>query len=97
MRPWRVHARFPLLGAWALLAACSSPERLNNPSGAGSTGGTGGGGGDITVILTGGGGSAGHDASAGPAPTFDANCGNSASTMSQLPADLLLVLDRRAR
>lgn len=75
-----------------VFAACSSPSSLGNPDGPESSGGTGGG---VQIVLPSGGGGAksGMDGG-GPAPTFDANCGNSASTMTQLPADLLLVLDR---
>jgi hypothetical protein len=82
-----------LLWLGVALAACSSPDSLDG--GTAGTGGAGGGGGGVTVILPDGGGRAGSsDGGVGPAPTFDANCGNSASTMTQLPADLLLVLDR---
>jgi hypothetical protein len=83
--------RCTVLWAIASLAACSSSSSLDGAGGAGG----GGAGGGVPVVLPdgGGGGKSGGDGG-GPAPTFDANCGNSASTMTQLPADLLLVLDR---
>ena len=74
------------------IAACSSPSSLGSPDGPEGSGGASGG---VQIVPPSGGGGAksGIDGG-GPAPTFDANCGNSASTMTQLPADLLLVLDR---
>jgi hypothetical protein len=82
--------------AWvfcASLLACSSDGVVGQPITAG-----GGSGGPHIVIPTGSGGQPGAtgvtDGGSGPPPTSDANCGNSASTMTQVPADLLLVLDR---
>lgn len=74
--------------AVAAAAGCSSSGNVGTP-----TGGTGAGGTRALTIPLG-------DASARStdtrpaAPTEDANCGSSARTMEQLPADLLLVLDR---
>jgi hypothetical protein len=81
-----------MLLALAPLVACSSPDSLDGRT-AGRDGGGGSGGTGVTVTLPDGGGRSGWDVGVTP-PTFDANCGNSASTMTQLPADLLLVLDR---
>jgi hypothetical protein len=94
MTPFRVRLNcLSLLFLGVPLAACSSRGALDDPSKTGDAGGQGGAG--VTVVLPDGGGRSGSwDGGAAPAPTFDANCGNSASTMTQLPADLLLVLDR---
>jgi von Willebrand factor type A domain len=77
--------------AVGLCFSCSSPPDVvsDTPSAAGS-------GGSMTIkIPTGAGGTAtGSGGSSGLSPTAEQNCGNSASTMTQLPADLLLVLDR---
>ena len=73
------------------LAGCSSGSLVGDPTGLAGSGGavslnlSNGTGGKVTVKLDGGSLST---------PTSILNCGNSASSMTQLPADLLLVLDR---
>ena len=73
------------------LAACSPGSAVGDPSSAAGSGGaaslnlSAGAGGQVAVKLDGGSAST---------PTSILNCGNSASSMTQLPADLLLVLDR---
>ena len=73
------------------LVACSSESMVGDPASTTGSGGalsldlSAGTGGGVTLKLDGG-------ASTKPASTL--NCGNSASSMAQLPADLLLVLDR---
>ena len=73
------------------LAACSAGSVVGDPAGGTGTGGavslnlSAGTGGNFTWKLNGGSPST-------PASTL--NCGNSASSMTQVPADLLLVLDR---
>jgi hypothetical protein len=77
--------------AWflcATLVACSSSSRLGDPSGAAGASGT-----PLTFPLDGAAGASANGYDSGP-PTEDANCGTSARTMTQVPADLLLVLDR---
>jgi hypothetical protein len=71
-----------------LWAACGSQSEVGGSHGGGGAGGT-----NITLPTqpSSGGGS---DAGTGVAPTPDGNCGNRASTMTQSPADLLVVLDR---
>jgi hypothetical protein len=82
--------RITLLGLGVALVACSSPGSLNGGKAGNGTGGAG----PTVTFPDGGGGRVGTADAIGPTPTFDANCGNSATTMTQLPADLLLVLDR---
>jgi von Willebrand factor type A domain len=77
-----------LLTGWV---ACQSDSVVGDPGSAAGSGGTlplklsSGTGGSVTLKLDGG-------VPVTPASTL--NCGNSASSMAQLPADLLLVLDR---
>jgi len=84
-------AALPALLLLVGLASCSPGPVVGDPNGAAGSGGamsltiTTGTGGGITWKMDGG-------SSAKPASTL--NCGNSASSMSQVPADLLLVLDR---
>jgi hypothetical protein len=75
----------------AALLGCSATNTVGDPSSVAA--GAGGTSSKTTFPLGAGGKSGGHTGSAG-APTVEQNCGNSASTMTQLPADLLLVLDR---
>jgi hypothetical protein len=78
-----------LLGIQVL--ACSSTSPVGGSSEISGSGGT------TTVAFplgTAGRTSANSDGNGGSTPTLDANCGNSASTMTQTPADLLLLLDR---
>jgi hypothetical protein len=70
------------------LAACSS-DSLGQPAA-----GVGGAGPRIILSTGSGGQTTIGDGGHGPSPSADANCGNSATTMTQVPADLLLVLDR---
>lgn len=80
------------------LIACSGVGGPTTPVGAqGDDGGAEGGAGGSTINLVVG--TAGTTADPGPsggnpAPTVDVNCGNDAKNMVQVPADLLLVLDR---
>src|SRR5512138_2560966 len=72
------------------LLACSSPDEGCAREGAGGAGG-------VTIVLPTGGTTHGGNpdsGSSGPAPTPDANCGSQATALTQLPADLLVVLDR---
>ena len=75
-----------LLGA--TLLACSSSSQVGGPPGTSGAGGT-----PLTFALDGAVGTSMGGYDSGP-PTEDANCGTSARTMTQVPADLLLVLDR---
>lgn len=71
---------------------CSSPDDVG-----GSDPGPAGTGGQLSFAISsgaGGRGISGTGGSAGVAPTAEFNCGNSASTLAQEPADLLLLLDR---
>lgn len=78
----------PLL--FLAFVACSSPSPVgDHVRGAGVDGA--GGSPSIPLILGAGGLQA---ASTTSSPTLDQNCGNSASTMAAVPADLLLLLDR---
>jgi len=72
----------------ATLFACSSSSQVGGPSGTSGAGGT-----PLTFALDGAAGTPVNGYDSGP-PTEDANCGSSARTMTQVPADLLLVLDR---
>lgn len=79
------------------MLACSGVGGPSQPIGIGvDAGGEGGvGGSTINLIL----GTGGITTNPGPsggntAPTAEVNCGNDAKTMTQVPADLLLVLDR---
>jgi hypothetical protein len=78
-----------------ILAGCSSASTVGESSGyqALGTAGAGGTAASLTLPSSLAGRSGGRTGSAGT-PTAEQNCGNSASTMSPLPADLLLVLDR---
>jgi hypothetical protein len=78
-----------LIASVLLGLACSTQSEIGT---GGSGGATGGG-----ITLPGGqktSGGATSDASTGPAPTPDGNCGNNASAMTLSPADLLVLLDR---
>jgi hypothetical protein len=79
---------------WSTLLGigCSSPDAVGD----GDPGPAGAGGQLSFAISSGAGGRAfsGTGGSAGAAPTVEFNCGNSASTLSQEPADVLLLLDR---
>ncbi|HEX7508762.1 MAG TPA: vWA domain-containing protein [Polyangia bacterium] len=73
------------------LASCSSGSMVGDPTRA-----TGGGGAVTLNLPAGTGGKVGwrQDGGSRSTPSSSSNCGNSASGMTQLPADLLLVLDR---
>ena len=72
----------------ATLFACSSSSQVGGPAGTSGAGGT-----PLSFVLDGAAGTSTTGYDSGP-PTEDANCGASARTMTQVPADLLLVLDR---
>ncbi len=76
-----------LLGS--ALVACSSSSPVGGPPGA-----TGAGGSTALTLALDGGAVTSAGGSPGAPPTEDANCGLSAQTMRQVPADLLLLLDR---
>ncbi len=78
-----------LLGVAATLCGCGSQSEVGSPGGGAGTGGT-------NIVLPDGHVASNNtsDAGTGPTPTPDGNCGNVASTMTQSPADLLVVLDR---
>jgi hypothetical protein len=77
------------------LAACSSVNPVGESTGAQvpGTAGTGGTASKVTLPSARAGAPGGGSGSAGT-PTSEQNCGNSASSMTPVPADLLLVLDR---
>lgn len=70
--------------------ACSSESPVGDAVGGGGVGGTV----SQLTLPAGMGGRPGSTSAGSTSPTFDQNCGNSASAMTPLPADLLLVLDR---
>jgi hypothetical protein len=67
---------------------CSSAPPIGEPA-TGAGGGASGGDASSAIVL-----GAGGQKPVATTPTIDQNCGNSASTMTPVPADLLLVLDR---
>ena len=72
------------------VVACSSPGEVGRANGAGGAGG-------VTLTIPTGGTAHPSDPDSGTSgltPTTDANCGNQATALTQLPADLLVVLDR---
>jgi hypothetical protein len=91
----RSSSRFVLVtGALVSLmpfVGCSGQDTVGSEPTPGATGGS------LTIALisgTGGKGASGFGGASGQSPTAEFNCGNSASTMAQEPADLLLLLDR---
>ena len=73
---------------WIAVFGCSSAPPIGEPA-TGAAGGASGGDASGSIVL-----GAGGQKPAATTPTIDQNCGNSASTMTPVPADLLLVLDR---
>lgn len=67
---------------------CSSAPPIGEST-AGAAGGASGGDASSAIVL-----GAGGQRPVATTPTVDQNCGNSASTMTPVPADLLLVMDR---
>jgi len=74
-----------------LLGCSSTPPVGDQVTGAG---GSASGGNTSSAITLGAGGRQSGPGGVATSPTVDQNCGNSASTMTAVPADLLLLLDR---
>lgn len=93
-RVWLTLLTSALLACSAVGSPTPSGTNRVDPGDAGGLGGTGGGASINLVVGSGGVPFVVGNTGGNSAPTVDNNCGNDAKTMTQTPADLLLVLDR---